>query len=302
MAKKPVTPDNRATKGATPPKVPPHAQPLRPPPVVGANTPHGPTIGSLPTVNHVTGGDSGGGSTAVVQPPSGITKPGDMPPGTDEHDAPPGTTTDTKPAESDPSVDWAKAFFGALGLPDDVMGQVTKVLRDHAQDQNLAQALATQYIRSTSWYSVHFPGALEGIANGTIANERDYTQYMHNINALSKQYQGRDVSGDEVKGYLQAGYDTGYVGKLYGGQSWVAANKGDVQYDLGAFGDTGQTDAAGLTALGNENAGIDTAFGQQLQNQVQKSLQRLHGVFQGTLAQGANSPKPLSANPPDVAA
>ena len=230
--------------------------------------------------------------------------------GTKAAPGPAGTTNYGNPnidqsATSDPSQDWASAFFGALGLPDDVMSQVVKVLRDHAQDQNLAQALATQYIRSTPWYQVHYPGALEGIANGTIQDERGYTQYMHQINALSQQYQGRAVSGDEVKGYLQAGYDTGYVGKLYGGQAWVAANRNDTQYTLGAFGDNGQLDQAGLTALGNENAGIDTGLGQKYAGDLQKATDRFRRIFQGTLAQGSTNglqQRNQAQQTPDVAA
>ena len=184
---------------------------------------------------------------------------------------------------ADPSKDWASAFFGALGLPDDVMKQVTQTLRDHAQDPTLAQALATQYIRSTPWYAIHYPGALEGIAKGVIQDESQYTQYLNQVNVLSRQYQGRDISGDEIKSYLSSGYNPGYVANLYQGQAYVAANRNDIQYLSGAFGN-GPLDAGSLTALGNESAGIDSAAG-QLQQKVLAKAQQVHDkLFGGTLA------------------
>jgi hypothetical protein len=190
---------------------------------------------------------------------------------------------DSPAVVADPSKDWASAFFGALGLPDDVMSQVTKVLSQHAQDPTLAQALATQYIRSTPWYQIHYPGALEGIAKGVIADESGYTQYLNQINQLSRQYQGRDISGDEIKGYLSSGYNPGYVANLYQGQAYVTANRNDIQYLAGAFGD-GRFNEGQLTALGNENAGIDTAGGQLQQKILQKAQQVHDKLFGGTLA------------------
>jgi hypothetical protein len=184
---------------------------------------------------------------------------------------------------ADPSKDWASAFFGALGLPDDVMKQVTQTLRDHAQDPTLAQALATQYIRSTGWYAIHYPGALEGIAKGVIADESGYASYLNQVNVLSRQYQGRDISGDEIKGYLGSGYNPGYVANLFQGQAYVAANRNDIQYLGGAFGN-GRLNEGQLAAVGNESAGIDTSVGQLQQKVIQKAQQVHDKLFGGSLA------------------
>ena len=252
--------------------VPDAQKPIAPPPPITAADPR---IAASLAANPQAAGEPG-----TLFTYSGV--------GTPDNPGPGGTTnygnpTVTQQAAVDPSADWASAFFGALGLPDDVMNQVTQILRDHAQDQTLAQALATQYIRSTSWYSVHYPGALEGIANGTIADEAGYTSYMNQLNVLSNQYNGRAISGDEVKGYLQAGYNPGYVANLYQGQAYVSANKPELQYLAGAFGQ-GAMSQDQLTAVGNESAGIDSPLGQLQQKIITKAQQIQSKITSGTLA------------------
>lgn len=251
-----------------PPKLPPHAQPIKLPPAIDTK-PWGPDSEATKITKAELASNAANPQAAGA---NGSYFTGDFR----------GQNADPTIAP-DPSKDWASAFFGALGLPDDVMKQVTQTLRDHAQNPTLAQALATQYIRSTGWYQIHYPGALEGIAKGVIKDESQYVDYMNQLNVLSRQYNGRDISGDEIKGYLQAGYDPSYVSKLYGGQAWAAANRNDVNYTLGAFGD-GQPSQTDMTALGNENSGLDSAVGQKLQTQLQQATQRLHAIFRGTLA------------------
>ena len=233
-----------------------------------------------------TGPSTGGPSPGERDNPGTESYPNqgtDTAPGNAPAPGSPGAPGPAAPPAADPSVDWAAAFFGALGLPDDVMNQVTQILRDHAQDQTLAQALATQYIRSTGWYAIHYPGALEGIANGTIADEAGYTSYMNQLNVLSNQYNGRAISGDEVKGYLQAGYNPGYVANLYQGQAYVSANKPELQYLAGAFGQ-GAMSQDQLTAVGNESAGIDSPLGQLQQKIITKAQQIQSKITSGTLA------------------
>jgi len=264
----------------------------------------------MPKAFNDVAGDDSSGSAPIAPPPPIVTKNGT--PLTPQDTTPWGPKTAASlGVTADPSVDWAGAFFGALGLPDDVMNQVTQILRDHAQDQTLAQALATQYIRSTGWYAIHYPGALEGIANGTIADEAGYTSYMNQLNVLSNQYNGRAISGDEVKGYLQAGYNPGYVANLYQGQAYVSANKPELQYLAGAFGQ-GAMSQDQLTAVGNESAGIDSPLGQLQQKIITKAQQIQSKITSGTLAtpslslgtNGLSAPslQGTNASTPDVGA
>jgi hypothetical protein len=251
-------------------KLPPHLKPILPPPPKAIDTkPWGPDSEAAKLTKAEIASNAANPNAAGANG-SYFAYQGDQPL--------------TGPASvADPSKDWASAFFGALGLPDDVMSKVTQTLRDHAQDPTLAQALATQYIRSTGWYAIHYPGALEGIAKGVIGSEADYATYLNQVNVLSRQYQGRDISGDEIKGYLSSGYNPGYVANLFQGQAYVAANRNDIQYLAGAFGN-GRMNEGQLTAVGNETAGIDTAAGQLQQKVIQKAQQVHDKLFGGTLA------------------
>lgn len=175
------------------------------------------------------------------------------------------------------------SYLSLYGLPSDVAAKVQDIFAN-TSDVNQATALALAYIRGTQWYSQTYPGIQAGIAKGIIGNEADYRAYMNSVNNLTKQYQNRDVGSDELAGYLQNGYTTEYVGRLYAGQAYVGANRNDIQYATGAFDASGPLSQEELTALGNESAGIDSELGQRIQNRLALAKKRIEGVFSGSLA------------------
>ncbi len=187
-------------------------------------------------------------------------------------------TGDTTPSGS---TDWS-SMLGIYGLPSDVQARVQQIFSS-TDDVNQAVALAMAYVRGTQWYAQTYPGIQEGIARGVVSNESDYRSYVNQLQQLNKQYYGSDITSQQIGDFLKAGYGVSHVGQLYAGHAYAEANKGDLNYLLGAFGD-GQLSDADRETLGQENAGLDSALGQKLQNLVQKAGQRMQHVFSGSLA------------------
>lgn len=212
---------------------------------------------STPTTSTTSGGSGGGGAS--------------------------NTNTQSGPDASTLANDWYKAFFAQYGVPADVQAQLISLLTKYASDPSIAQTLATQYLRSTPWYQTTFPGFSEGVNNGVFTDETGYRAYLNAINSIYNQYLGRHVSGDEVTALLKEGAAPSLVANRFQGQAWVQANSPEVQYLGGAFGN-GRLTPDQLTALGNENAGIDTAQGQIQQKMLQKAQQVLQKIQTGTLA------------------
>lgn len=206
--------------------------------------------------------------------------------------------------------DWYKAFFSQYGVPSDVQGNIISLLTKYASDPTMATALATQYLRGTDWYQTKFPGFNAGVQNGLFTDESGYLSYLNNINNIYNQYLGRHVSGDEINALLSEGVNPGIVANRFQGQAYIQANKPEIQYLAGAFGN-GQLTPDQLTALGNEKAGIDTAQGQLQDKILQKAQQVLTKLQGGNLANpslslgnnGLTAPSLLGTKgAPDVAA
>lgn len=224
-----------------------------------------------------------------------------------------GPPADTAAAPPDTAADWYKAFFSQYGLPADVQQQITSLLSQYATDPSTALTLAQQYLRSTQWWQQTFPGFNQGVANGLFTDETGYRSYLNNVNQAYNQYLGRHVSGDELQQYITAGYSPDHVGRLLGGSAWAKANANDVASVTAAFGEGSNSAITGanLQTLGQEQAGIDTAGGQTLENILKRAQQRMAGVFNGVLARPSLSlgPNGISApglggqrQTPDVAA
>lgn len=208
------------------------------------------------------------------------------------------------------AADWYKSFFAQYGLPADAQASIINILKQYASDPTTAQTLAQQYLRGTDWFATTFPGFSSGVTNGLFTDETGYRSYLNSVNGLYNQYTGRHVSGDEVTALLQEGANPQLLANRFQGQAWVGAHSNEVQQASGAFGD-GQLTPDQLTALGNENAGIDTEQGQKLQTMLAKAQQRAQTVFQGVLgtpnlklgSNGLSAPGLLGAQQtPDVAA
>lgn len=205
------------------------------------------------------------------------------------------------------NTDWS-AMLGIYGLPPDVQSKVNQIFNT-TTDVNQATSLALAYIRGTPWYERVYPGIKEGLANGTVSNEADYRNYLNNINILSKQYLGRDISGQEIAGYLKQGFNVDRVGRIFQGGAIASTNGQDWRYATGAFDAQGPLTNQEQQALGQEQAGIDTALGQRVQRRLALAQQRLQTVFQGSLAtpglttsSGRLASTTLGAKAPDVAA
>lgn len=206
--------------------------------------------------------------------------------------------------------DWYKAFFSNYGVPADVQSNLIDILKKYASDPSTAQALSTQYLRSTPWYQTTFPGFNAGVSNGMFSDEAGYRNYLNAVNNVYNQYMGRHVSGDEVNALLKEGADPSTLARRFAGQAYINTNKNEIQYLAGAFGE-GRLTPDQLTALGNENAGIDTQQG-QLQQRIQAKAQQVYSkLFQGSLAtpnlslgqNGLNAPSLGGARQtPDIAA
>lgn len=185
------------------------------------------------------------------------------------------------PAPS-PAADYSN-FLNIYGLPADVQAKVQRIF-SNTPDLQQATLLAMSYIRGTSWYAQTYPGIQEGIAKGLISNEADYRSYLNNVNTLTKQYLGRDVGAGEIGDYLKQGYDASRIGRIYQGGAISKTNAGDWNYATGAFDENGPLSADEQAALGQEQAGIDTALGQKVQRRLDLAKQRMAGVFGGQLA------------------
>lgn len=215
-------------------------------------------------------------------------------------------------SDSTLASDWYTALFGQYGLPSALQSQIVGILTKYASDPTLAVSLAQQTLRSSDWFKTTYPGFSSGYTNGLFTDENGYRTYLNDINQYYNQYLGRHVSGDELSGYLAAGYSPSYVGKLLAGQAYVTANRPEIQYLAGNFAPgTGQLSDSQLTSLGNQQAGIDTAAGQIQQKVLAKAQQIYTKMFQGAPAtpslslgtQGLNSPSLLGGKPvPDVGA
>ena len=223
-----------------------------------------------------------------------------QPPG---NNPPPDTTTTSPTAPTD----WS-SLLGIYGLPPDVAAKVGSIF-SQTTDVSQATALALAYIRGTSWYAQTYPGIQEGIARGVVSNEADYRSYLNNVNILAKQYLGRDISGQELSDYLKQGFNVDRISRIFQGGAIAQTNGQDWRYATGAFDSQGALTGDEQAALGQEQAGIDTALGQRVQRRLALAQQRMQTVFNGSLAtpglstsNGRLASTTLGSQVPDVAA
>lgn len=226
-----------------------------------------------------------------------------------------GDTTQGSAGQGAPDTDWADVFWGSLGLPPDLVSQINAIFTQYP-DASTAQAIAQNVIYGSTWFQQTFPGYANGVTAGLFSDVNGYRGYVNDMNALSQQYNQAPVSTADVVNNINAGLTSTHYGQTLQGAAYVNANQGYIQQEVGAFGTPGtgqgtnsQLSGTQLTSLGQEQAGIDTPLGQNLQLQVQKALQRMQGVFNGKVAgpagltvnqQGLNAPGLLGnagANP-----
>jgi hypothetical protein len=195
--------------------------------------------------------------------------------------------------------DW-RIWLADWGFDAAIVNELDRIFRS-ATDPNMAAQQALAYIRGTDWYARTFPGINEAKRLGIIGDERDYRAYLNQANQLYRQWMNRDIATDEFVQILTSGTSLGVVAKRFEGAAYVGANRDDIQYLAGNFGDGAFTDAD-LKAYGEQQVGLGSTLGAGLQAKVQNALMRLNRVFQGQLAtpslslgsQGLNAP---SLNP-----
>ncbi len=214
----------------------------------------------------------------------------------------PPTQTPQTPAVTPgtPTVDYGpptvvdhSGILGVYGLPPDVAAKVDDIFRQYPNDPNAAAQAAISYIRGTNWYAQAFPGIAQARAIGFIGtdlgSEREYKQIYMQYNQLYQQYYGRAMTWQEAYNLFSTGSDPNFVAKHFAGQAYVGANSADIQYLAGAFteggkGKGGTLSSGQLSALGDEQAGIDSPMGQKLQNAINMANAKLQRIFQGVSA------------------
>lgn len=202
-------------------------------------------------------------------------------------------------SSSEFSADWYKAFFNQYNLPGNIQDQVVSLLKKYASDPTTAVALAQQYLRTTDWYQQTFPGFTEGVRAGLFTDETGYRGYLNAVNQNYNNYVGRHVSGDELKNLLTQGVDPNTVGKQLQGDAYVSANRNDIQYLAGNFGD-GRLSESDLQAEGRQVSGLDTAIGQKVDAALSKAKQRAASIFSGQLARAGQTLGPNGLQAPGL--
>lgn len=156
-----------------------------------------------------------------------------------------------------PAVDWA-ALLGEYGLPADVIAELDRIFRSTG-DINQAIPIAQAYVRGTSWYATTYPGIQSGINAGLFGDEQGYRAYKNQLDTVFQQYYGRGATDGELSGYLSRGATITRAAAEF----QAAATKANFSDPLKAL----FTDDE-LSALAEEQAGIDSALGQKISGQA----------------------------------
>lgn len=221
-----------------------------------------------------------------------------------------GTPGDTNnPPVAD--VDWADVYFGQYGLPADLKNQIIELGKKYGTtNPSVFFQSAQNLIRASDWFAGVFPGFAAGVKAGLFTDETGYRGYVNQLDQVYRQYLGRAVSGAETSAALGAAATPDLVGRQFQGDAIANVNAGQWQYVTGAFDETGALTAAEKTALGREQAGIDTPLGQMVSKRVQLAMGRAQALFSGTLATPSlslvngrlSAPSLGASGTPDIAA
>jgi hypothetical protein len=197
--------------------------------------------GYVPT-EQMTGTDTQEGTGYPDSQPSDYSAPS----------SPYSATTSGSSAYTGP-IDWAQ-LLGQYGLPGDIVAELDKIFRQTG-DVNQAIAIGTAYIRGTSWYAATYPGIQQGINAGLFNDERGYRAYSSDVQQIYQQYYGRSATSAEISQYIIQGQSANRVAAGFQAE----AIKGNLSDPLKALFSSEE-----LTALSNQQAGIDSALGQRV--------------------------------------
>lgn len=129
----------------------------------------------------------------------------------------------------------------------------------------------------------------------------DLVDLAMSLNPIYNQYQNRAITRQELEGHLNMGDTPQKVAGTFGGQAFIGANKQDIQYYQGAFGE-GQLSQQQLDQLGQNEAGYTTPQGALLQSKFEKAMERARVAFSGTLAHMERSNRFGQQQLPDLGA
>lgn len=225
--------------------------------------------------------------TPHKNPPTRYRKPGGGPTEDGEYIAPqppdggPGAPPPPPGGEEPPSED-----HGIPGLPPEVAQRLDAIIRQYGGGEPAVRR-AMQWLMTTPWFKQEYAGYDVGFSKGMFGDVMSgglarYRQYKSTIQGQWRQYYGRDVTQAEIVNFINQGYDEGQTARVGQGYTIAQANKGEWDYLSGAFGGGILTEEE-RKAYGEQQAGIETAFGQTVQNKVNAAMQRMQRVFQGTL-------------------
>lgn len=191
---------------------------------------------------------------------------------------------------SELALDW-RSWLTDWGFPSDVIAKLDAMARQYTPAQaDLFTRDAILYLRGTDWHKTTFVGFAEGFKSGLFVDEKGYRMYVQGANDLYNRNHGRNITTEELLANFGAGFDLNRLGGELDSAAWVKANRGDLQYAQGAFGEGAQFDEKELDALGDQRVGINNALGADLMVKVEKAQQRLRKIFEGTLAQSPMVP------------
>jgi hypothetical protein len=193
--------------------------------------------------------------------------------------------------------DWS-SYLGLYGLPADVLKEINAIFAK-TPDINQAVVIAQAYVRGTPWYGTTYPGIQEAMAKGIVRDEADYRAKMNDFNGLYRQYTNRDITGAEYADHLREGVDSTTVGRRFQGAAIADTYGQDWNYYEGNFGE-GRLTGDEQTALGRQQAGLDSPLGLKVQRRLQMAQERVQKVFSGQLAQGQLSLLNRPDGPADI--
>ena len=205
-----------------------------------------------------------------------------------------------------PQTDWSD-LLSQFGLPADLVSEANRLF---GLGYSVGEVIA--WIRGTAWYAATYPGISEGIAKGVVSNEKDYRSYVNAVNLMFRRYYDRALTVDETRAFLKEGVTPTIIGQRLEGQAYVKANRGDIQYYSGAFGEAGQLTEDQLRSYGEQRAGLGSQIGAKIERSLQLATQSFQRAFQGQLSTpgfsltGASVAAPglraKTSGPPDIRA
>jgi hypothetical protein len=154
-------------------------------------------------------------------------------------------------------------------------------------DPNAAVAAAMAYVRGTPWYAATFPGINQGIQAGLFTDERGYRQYRNALDSVYRQWTGNPLTAEALTAALGEGVDPDIVNRRFSGKAFVEANREDLRYYSGAFGNEGgMLSEDEMQRYGQHEAGLGTpgGLGAVIQRQVAQAMQRAQRAFEGVAA------------------